>query len=123
MRDYVKSRPAKVGEKLRTQHFFHPGYANFDGADVLQPVQDRDNPGFVLHVADRRDRMASGSADLIGDDRECLGRAPRHRDRKALPCKAPGRGSAQSSARADANDSGNGFVYGHSINHCLVPKP
>jgi hypothetical protein len=90
---------------------------------LVWPVQDRDNPGFVLHVADRRDRMASGSADLIGDDRECLGRAPRHRDRKALPCKAPGRGSAQSSARADANDSGNGFVYGHSINHCLVPKP
>jgi hypothetical protein len=65
----------------------------------------------------------SGSADLIGDDRECLGRAPRHRDRKALACKASGRGSAQSSARADANHPRNGFVYGHSINHCLVPKP
>jgi hypothetical protein len=29
MRDYVKSRPAKVGEKLRTQHFFHPGTVGF----------------------------------------------------------------------------------------------
>jgi hypothetical protein len=28
MRDYVKSRPAKVGEKLRTQHF-HPGTVGF----------------------------------------------------------------------------------------------
>ena len=28
MRDYVKSRPAKVGEKLRTQHF-HPGRVGF----------------------------------------------------------------------------------------------
>jgi hypothetical protein len=28
MRDYVKSRPAKVGEKLRTQHFY-PGTVGF----------------------------------------------------------------------------------------------
>ena len=28
MSDYVKSRPAKVGEKLRTQHF-HPGTVGF----------------------------------------------------------------------------------------------
>ena len=28
MRDYVKSRPATVGEKLRTQHF-HPGRVGF----------------------------------------------------------------------------------------------
>ena len=28
MSDYVKSRPAKVGEKLKTQHF-HPGKVGF----------------------------------------------------------------------------------------------
>jgi hypothetical protein len=49
MRDYVKSRPAKVGEKLRTQHF-HPGTVGFAAPeDAIMAV--RVLPGTELAFA------------------------------------------------------------------------
>jgi hypothetical protein len=37
MSDYVKSRPATVGEKLRTQHF-HPGRVGFASPEDASPA-------------------------------------------------------------------------------------
>jgi len=49
MRDYVKSRPAKVGEKLRAQHF-HPGTVGFAAPeDAIMAV--RVLPGTELAFA------------------------------------------------------------------------
>jgi hypothetical protein len=68
MYDYVKSRPAKVGEKLRT-HRFHPGIIGFaapEDASTAVRVLSGTELAFATTIrCSPRSLFAKGTADLL----------------------------------------------------------